>query len=562
MTRRLLIAIAPVVAIAQALAFCMWATSAGAERPLIVGISDDSFLWKPAEDAAIARDLGVTAFRVTLKWDGSSRSLSSQDAETIDRVVAATSGLRMIVDIVGQYADYAPQTDAERDAYCSYATDLLQRFPTIRDVVIWNEVNLSYFWRPQFDSSGASASPAAYEALLARCWDRLHDAAPDANVIADISSRGNDNPKAASNISHSPLNFIARLGAAYRASGRVRPIFDTFGEHPYARSADYPWLQHDGSSEIGQGDLPRLLEGLAEAFTDTAQRVPGSCSGSDCPTVWFLEAGYQTSPPADKMGLYTGFETEPSPVADGDGTVTKGTSLPDQGSQLRDGVGLAYCQQGVGAFFNFLIADEVDLARWQSGILWADGTRKSSYEALKAVSAKVAAGQIACNQIGVGSPSPAPSSAPASVDTSARSDPATASTGTVAHPILVTPGSFGGATTVLRTRAETLSRRAPRPAKVPYAVSQAVLRSEAYLRSSLRLRGLKELTAFRSRLQPRWFVVDGFYSIPRPGGAVAVWLRQTAQGWKFAGVARGRAVLQRKRGVPCDLAYSFVRRGC
>jgi hypothetical protein len=577
MTRRLLVAIAPALAIAAALAFCMGAAPADADRNLIVGISDDSFLWKPAEDAAIARDLGVTAFRVTLKWDGSSRSLSSQDAETVGGVVAATSGLRMIVSVVGQYADYAPQTDAQRDGYCSFVTDLVQRFPTIRDVVIWNEVNLSYFWRAQFDSSGDSASPAAYEALLARCWDQLHAVAADVNVISDISSRGNDNPKAPSNISHSPLNFIARLGAAYRASGRTRPIFDTFGEHPYARSEDYPWKQHDGSSEIGQGDLPRLLDGLAGAFSGTAQRVPGSCSGVDCPTVWFLEAGYQTSPRADKAGLYTGFETEPSPVPDGDGTATSATGVPDQGSQLRDGVSLAYCQEGVGAFSNFLLADEVDLARWQSGVLWADGTRKSSYSALKAVAAKVAAGQIACG--GVGASSPPTASASGAAGTSGRSVSATSSRGTVAQPILVVPGSSGGtggaatsthkprvesagATTVQRPKAETPTRRVRRRAKVPFAVSPAVLRSETVLRSSLRLGGLKELSSFRSRLNSRWLVVDGFYSIPRPGGAVAVWLHQTAEGWKFAGVARGRAVLQRKRGVPCDLAYAFVERGC
>ena len=572
MTRRLLLAVA------AALALGIGASPAGGDRNLIVGISDDYFLWKPAEYAAIARDLGATAFRVTLKWDGSSRSLSPQDAETIGGVAGATSGLRMIVAVVGQYADYAPQTDAQRGAYCSYVTDLVKRFPTIRDVVIWNEVNLSYFWRPQFDSSGASASPAAVEALLARCWDQLHAAAPDVNVISDISSRGNDNPNAHSNISHSPLNFIARLGDAYRASGRTQPIFDTFGEHPYARSADYPWLQHDGSSEVAQGDLHRLLDGLAAAFSGTAQQVPGACSGAGCPTVWFLEAGYQTTPSADKAGLYTGFETEPSPVPDGDGTPASGTAgLPDQGSQLRDGVSLAYCQPGVGAFFNFLLADEVDLAGWQSGVLWADGRPKASYGALKAVAARVAAGQIACDQIGARSP-PAPSSsasgstgrsggsisASGSAGRSGGSASATSSTGTASAPILAVPGSSGGvgmaagASTVRRTNPKTAPPGVRLRTKAPFAVSPAVLRSETYLRSSLHLRGLKEMSGFRSRLQPTWFVVGGFYSIPRPGGAVAVWLRQTARGWKVAGVARGRAVLQPKRGVPCDLAYAFV----
>jgi hypothetical protein len=547
------------------------AAPAGADRNVIVGVSDDYFLWKPQEYAAIARDLGITAFRVTVKWDGSSRSLSQEDADTIGNTVSATSGLRMIVAVVGQYADEAPQTDAQRDAYCSYVTDLVQRFPTIRDVVVWNEVNLSYFWRPQFDSSGASAAPAAYEALLARCWDQLHAVAPAVNVISDISSRGNDNPNAHSNISHSPLNFISHLGAAYRASGRTRPIFDTFGEHPYARSADYPWQTHDGSGEIGQGDLPRLLDGLSAAFSGTGQQVPGSCGGAGCPTVWFLEAGYQTTPAPDKASLYTGFETEPSPIPDGDGSAASGSAIPDQGSQLRDGVSLASCQPGVGAFFNFLLQDEVDLAAWQSGVLWADGTQKASYGALKAVAAKVAAGQVDCNRIGAGAP-PATSSA---VSSAARSGGGTATSsgaGSATQPIVAVPGSTTAAATptaVQKASARTAVAAAARKkakkktdTRMVRKAAPAVLRASAYLRGSLHLRNLKELRSFRSRVQPAWFVVGGFYGLPHPGGAVAVWLRQTAHGWRIDGVARGRAVLRAKRGVPCDLVYAFVEHRC
>jgi hypothetical protein len=539
--------------LAVAAALAIGGAAARADNGVIVGVSDDSFLWNPIGSAQIARDLGITAFRVTLKWDGASRTLSDGDAGTIAATVAATSGLRMVVAIVGENADLAPQTDAQRDAYCSYATDLVQRFPSIRDVVIWNEVNLSYFWRPQFDSSGASAAPAAYEALLARCWDELHAAAPDVNVIADISSRGNDNPNARSNISHSPLNFIAHLGSAYRGSGRTRPIFDTFGEHPYASSSDYPWQQHDGSSEIAQGDLPRLLAGLDAAFAGTGQKAPGSCSGASCPTVWYLEAGYQTVPDADKAGLYSGFETEPSPVPDGDGTGVNGNGIPDQGMQIRDGISLADCQPGVGAFFNFLLQDEVDLAGWQSGVLWADGTPKASYSALKAVTAKVAAGQVDCNRIGAAT-------------TSTGSTPTSGAGGTSVIVGAPGGGSSGGgvsgggsSATGGRTGGAPTS---PAAKPKPHLPTPAAKRAVTYLEATLHLVGLRGVRSFRSHRNPRWFVVDGFYGRPGTGGAVAVWLQQTAHGLAVRGVARGRAVARARAGVPCDLAYAFDRSRC
>jgi hypothetical protein len=46
--------------------------------------------------------------------------------------------------------------------------------PQIVDIVIWNEVNKTMFFRPQFTRDGKPASPALYEKLLATCYDALH----------------------------------------------------------------------------------------------------------------------------------------------------------------------------------------------------------------------------------------------------------------------------------------------------------------------------------------------------------------------------------------------------
>jgi hypothetical protein len=305
--------------------------------------------------------------------------------------------MRIVVTTYGA-ARSAPLDDTARNAYCSFVGDLLSRFPAIDDVVIWNEANLGFFWQPQFNPDGTSAAPAAYEALLARCWDVLHAIRPGVNVITSTSPAGNDDPNAASNVSHSPGAFIRKLGAAYRASGRTTRVFDTVGHNPYGMSsAEPPWQRHLTPSHIGEGDTDRLVQALADGFAGTAQPVPGSCLAAQqpCPTIWYLEAGYQTIPDAAHQGVYTGRENDAAPLAD----VAASQGAVTQSTQLTDGIRLAYCQPYVGAFFNFLLWDEPALERWQSGVLWVDGTRKASFDALAKVVAETASHGVDCARL-------------------------------------------------------------------------------------------------------------------------------------------------------------------
>jgi len=75
-----------------------------------------------------------------------------------------------------------------------------------------------------------------FEALLARSYDRLKSVDPTINVIGvGLSPRGGDNARASSNISTSPVKFLQGMGAAYRASGRTKPLMDEFAYHPYPK---------------------------------------------------------------------------------------------------------------------------------------------------------------------------------------------------------------------------------------------------------------------------------------------------------------------------------------
>ena len=80
-----------------------------------------------------------------------------------------------------------------------------------------------------------------------------------------------------------------------------------------------------------------------------------------------MEDGFQSAPAAGGA-LYTGTETDRQPVSE-----------QEQGVQLAAAVQLAYCQPAVGAFFNFELRDDADLAGWQSGVLRPDWSAKPAF---------------------------------------------------------------------------------------------------------------------------------------------------------------------------------------
>ena len=366
---------------------------------MIVGVNDDSPKWN--DDAvltAAAADLGIGAYRVTMGWDGSQESLSSADRFPLDRALGKLVGQRVILSVFGR-PDVAPRSDAARAAYCAYVGDILTSYPSIRTVGIWNEVNKASFWRPQYEGS-ESVAPREYVKLLAAC-SSLRLSFPDVVLVSSLSPRGNDNPNAASNVSHSPVKFIAGMGAAVRDLGLEGRIFDHFGQNVYgSSSSERPVRSHPNNTDITQGDYVKLMAALSTAFRGTSQPVPGTQGV----TIWYLETGFQTTIESEKQSLYQGAENDAHPLAPtrtGSDQGVSNAASPgwDQATQLANAIRLASCQPAVGAFFNFHLADESDLAGWQSGILWADGTPKSSYAAVKAAIAEVAAGAVDCAAI-------------------------------------------------------------------------------------------------------------------------------------------------------------------
>jgi hypothetical protein len=374
--------------------------AAAAEPGMFVGAREDALKWQTAPTVAVARDLGLGAVGITLGWQPGTTELTSLDRIQLDGTVAGAGGLRIVVAVFGENT-FTPVVEQLREQYCSYVGSLIARYPQINDVVIWNEPNLNWFWQPQF-VNGVSDGPARYTELLGRCYDVLHGIRPSVNVIAPATSLwGNDNPNAIENVSHSPTSFIREMGVAYRQSGRTRPLFDTLGHHPYpARSDERPWATHADEMIISIGDLDRLVRTVHQAFEGTAQPIPENGL-----PIWYLETGYQTLIDPDKAWLYGGVETWPGALPDrvaDPGPPAEPPDLspaPDQATQLADSLRLTYCQPYVSGVFNFLLRDEMFLFGWQSGLLWADGSRKDSYDAFRTAVQEVNERRVDCARV-------------------------------------------------------------------------------------------------------------------------------------------------------------------
>lgn len=385
--------LAALLGVLGTVAFTGAAASAPSTTPFLVGFSDD--LPKEIGSAAVApaAELGGRAFRLTTLWEPGQTALAAAEAAKLDRATSAASGQRLVLAVYASAGTKAPQDAAGRTAYCTYVQALLARYPSIRDVVIWNEPNKNLFWSPQ------AGAPAAYEALLARCYDLLP---ASVNVIGlALSSTGNDDAG-----STSPGAFIRGVGDAYRTSGRTARLFDTVAHHPYGLdAAERPWRKHIAAKPIGLGDWNKLMYNLYLAFDGTAQPLPGE----EDVRIWYTESGSQTAVDAGKSG-YTGAENVATVPDDAGGepetpAPPETSAAPDQRTQALDAIRLAACQPGVAAYFNFLLADEPRLEGWQSGPLWVDRTPKDSWPAFRQAIAAATSGSVDCDTLKGGPPS-------------------------------------------------------------------------------------------------------------------------------------------------------------
>ena len=159
-----------------------------------------------------------------------------------------------------------------RPAFAAWLTLVAQRYPTVHQYVVMNEPNQPAFVRPQFGPTGKIVSAARAGAFLAAGYDALKAVDPTIQVIGlGLSPRGNDQPTATSNVSTSPVRFLAALGAWYRSSGRTLPLMDGLSFHPYPDQAIDPLERGYRWPKAGFANLDRIKQAMWDAFRETAQ---------------------------------------------------------------------------------------------------------------------------------------------------------------------------------------------------------------------------------------------------------------------------------------------------
>ena len=343
-------------------------------RTLLVGVFDDALAQQnpgvARAYADISRDAGFNAVMVSATWSRGQRRPPAHLASVLRHVSAAAqrAHLELFVLVWHGLASETPRTPAERADFSAFAAATVKALPNVRHVVVGNEPNLDTFWKPQFGATGFDLAASGYEDLLARSYDAIKAVDRDVRVIGgSLSPRGADRPHG-TRLTHSPTSFIRDLGAAYRASGRKKPLLDAFAVHPYMEASRFPpTTRHPKNTSITIADYPKLVALLNEAFKGTDQR------GATLP-IYYTEFGVQTRVPLRKLSAY---DDSASPGR------ADSVTFARQAHYYRTALELAYCQPTVRGLFLFHTFDESDFAGWQSGLYFADGTPKPSLPVFK-----------------------------------------------------------------------------------------------------------------------------------------------------------------------------------
>jgi hypothetical protein len=346
------------------------ALAAPAQADIDAGVVDDRAVVTADGGAAffaLMTDVGLKEVRITVEWDPAHPTTITNELYIASMLPVATlRGVHVTFSVQPAKSRSITGTPNGTRQFADFVAHLARTFPTVKDFIVGNEPNLTFFWAPQF-VNGKSAAPAAYEALLARTYDALKTVDPTINVIGvGLSPRGNDMPNAPANISHSPVKFLHGLGKAYRVSRRTRPLMDMFAFHPYPKkdvdplAKGYPW------PNAGIPNLGRIKQAFFDAFHGTGQKTfeQGLKMKLD-------EVGWQVAVHPTAAGSYFGEETI-TPT-------NEATQAAIYAALLRQ----VACDPAVDSVLFFGFQDEPNLNRWQSGLIRADGTPRPSYSSVR-----------------------------------------------------------------------------------------------------------------------------------------------------------------------------------
>jgi hypothetical protein len=351
------------------------ATSARASggSPPIVGISDDAP--KYADDGgetmwAELQDLGMREARISVDFDPA-QPKTIQEKAFLDRSIAkaAASGIAVVFSVYPHVPRaLASHTDARVAAFGSYLALLARTYPEVKRYIVLNEPNEGFFFAPQYRGHKNVSAAIAYKALAAG-YDRLKAVDPKIEVIGlGLSPDGNGTTSTA------PVRFIEALGHAYKASSRRKPIMDALAYHIHPRdSRTFSEKTHFRWPNGGPADLNRIKQAVWDAFHGTAQPTFAEDDDTQANRLRFVlaEVAVQVRIQDSLADRYTSSENVP---------------VADEAWQAKTYPALMRwfaCDRDVSDVMLFLLIDQQDLKRYQSGLLRIDGSKRPAFDSVK-----------------------------------------------------------------------------------------------------------------------------------------------------------------------------------
>ena len=324
--------------------------NASASRGIQYGIQDDAWLMYGSgtldRRLDLVDDLGVTTVRFSIHWDQvapkrPARALASNDPAYrwagIDAVLEGlrARGIEPLVTLVGtpgwangrQKPNVAPR---EGSTFADFAYAAARRYPFVRKWTIWNEPNQRL--------SLATASPRLYVTrLLNPAYAAIHRANAHALVAGGVTApRGNSGGVG-------PLAWVHAMRAAHAK-------LDAYAHNPYPTRPSSESPSSGACTRCDVISMANLSRLTAEVRRDFGPKP-----------LWLTEYGYQTNPPDRVLGV----------------------DLRLQAQYVSAAALRAYQAPGVTTLIQFLVRDEPDLGRFQSGLLTVRGRAKPSYNAFR-----------------------------------------------------------------------------------------------------------------------------------------------------------------------------------
>ena len=322
--------------------------SASAARNVQFGIQDDAWLADGPGTLQhrldVLQSLGVSIVRYSIHWDQvapmrPARALASNDPAyrwtAADAVLGGLHerGIEPLVTLYGSpaWANGGRKANAPPKSwrtFADFAYAAAKRYPFVRKWTIWNEPNQNLYL--------AGTSPSLYvKTLLNPAYTAIHRANRRALVAGGVTApRGNRG-------GYGPLGWVRGLAKAHAK-------LDAYAHNPYpTRPRETPLAGACGYCDvISMANLSRLSKDVRHYLGNKP--------------IWLTEYGYQTNPP-DMFGV--------PPTL--------------QATYVAEAAMRAYQLSGVSLLIQYLLKDEPQLDRFQTGLFTVRGTPKPAYYAFR-----------------------------------------------------------------------------------------------------------------------------------------------------------------------------------